>query len=90
MHFQLCHFVPFFYLFIFLYFQRTKDDVIVYISVICFPVQLKCYHKRFRGPSRDVIFRVQFHTCAVHDLGLVFGKDELDETFKGKISSIIF
>uniref|UniRef100_A0A8C1VF25 Tensin 1b n=1 Tax=Cyprinus carpio TaxID=7962 RepID=A0A8C1VF25_CYPCA len=47
----------------------------------CHP-QLKCYHKRFRSPSRDVIFRVQFHTCAVHDLGIVFGKDELDETFK--------
>ncbi|XP_060786294.1 tensin-1 isoform X7 [Neoarius graeffei] len=45
-------------------------------------ILLKCYHKRFRSPSRDVIFRVQFHTCAVHDLGLVFGKDELDETFK--------
>uniref|UniRef100_A0A673MA68 Tensin-1-like n=1 Tax=Sinocyclocheilus rhinocerous TaxID=307959 RepID=A0A673MA68_9TELE len=43
---------------------------------------LKCYHKRFRSPSRDVIFRVQFHTCAVHDLGIIFGKDELDETFK--------
>ena len=27
---------------------------------------------------------MQFHTCAVHDLGIVFGKDELDETFKGK------
>ncbi|XP_043104858.1 tensin-1 isoform X3 [Puntigrus tetrazona] len=45
-------------------------------------ILLKCYHKRFRSPSRDVIFRVQFHTCAVHDLGIVFGKDELDETFK--------
>ncbi|KAG1945129.1 tensin-1 [Pimephales promelas] len=45
-------------------------------------ILLKCYHKRFRSPSRDVIFRVQFHTCAVHDVGIVFGKDELDETFK--------
>ncbi|XP_015214660.1 tensin-1 isoform X4 [Lepisosteus oculatus] len=45
-------------------------------------ILLKCYHKRFRSPTRDVIFRVQFHTCAVHDLGIVFGKDELDETFK--------
>ncbi|XP_035390594.1 tensin-1 isoform X2 [Electrophorus electricus] len=45
-------------------------------------ILLKCYHKRFRSPSRDVIFRVQFHTCAVHDMGLVFGKEELDETFK--------
>ncbi|XP_030637585.1 tensin [Chanos chanos] len=45
-------------------------------------ILLKCYHKRFRNPSRDIIFRVQFHTCAVHDLGLVFTKNELDETFK--------
>ncbi|XP_056292724.1 tensin-1 isoform X5 [Pseudoliparis swirei] len=45
-------------------------------------ILLKCYHKRYRGPCRDVIFRAQFHTCAVHDLGIVFGKDELDETFK--------
>ncbi|XP_075959013.1 tensin-1 [Anarhichas minor] len=45
-------------------------------------ILLKCYHKRYRSPCRDVIFRVQFHTCAVHDLGIVFGKGELDETFK--------
>ncbi|XP_077473811.1 tensin 1b [Stigmatopora argus] len=45
-------------------------------------ILLKCYHKRYRGSCRDVIFRVQFHTCAVHDLGVVFGKNELDETFK--------
>lgn len=45
--------------------------------------QLKCYHKRYRNPTRDVVFRVQFHTCAIHDLGVVFGKSELDETFKG-------
>nr|XP_023697645.1 tensin-1 isoform X4 [Paramormyrops kingsleyae] len=45
-------------------------------------ILLKCYHKRFRSPTRDVIFRVQFHTCAVHDLGIIFGKDELDETFR--------
>ncbi|TMS11748.1 Tensin-1 [Larimichthys crocea] len=45
-------------------------------------ILLKCYHKRFRNPTRDVVFRVQFHTCAIHDLGVVFGKSELDETFK--------
>lgn len=56
------------------------------ISLFSFLIalQLKCYHKRYRSPCRDVIFRVQFHTCAVHDLGIVFGKDELDDTFKGK------
>ncbi|XP_034533602.1 tensin isoform X4 [Notolabrus celidotus] len=45
-------------------------------------ILLKCYHKRFRNPTRDMVFRVQFHTCAIHDLGVVFGKSELDETFK--------
>uniref|UniRef100_A0A8C3U259 Tensin 1 n=1 Tax=Catharus ustulatus TaxID=91951 RepID=A0A8C3U259_CATUS len=47
-----------------------------------FPLQLKCYHKKFRSPTRDVIFRVQFHTCAVHDLDVVFGKEDLDEAFR--------
>ncbi|XP_060923236.1 tensin-1 [Limanda limanda] len=46
-------------------------------------ILLKCYHKRYRNATRDVVFRVQFHTCAIHDLGVVFGKSELDETFKG-------
>eukprot|EP00066_Takifugu_rubripes_P021403 XP_011610669.1 PREDICTED: tensin-1-like isoform X4 [Takifugu rubripes] len=45
-------------------------------------ILLKCYHKRYRTPCRDVMFRVQFHTCALHDLSVVFGKDELDETSK--------
>lgn len=47
------------------------------------PLQLKCYHKKFRSPTRDVIFHVQFHTCAVHDLDVVFGKEDLDEAFRG-------
>ncbi|KAA8588383.1 hypothetical protein FQN60_001577, partial [Etheostoma spectabile] len=54
----------------------------IYVPVALKKESLKCYHKRYRSPCRDVIFRVQFHTCAVHDLGIVFGKDELDETFK--------
>ncbi|XP_049623973.1 tensin-1 [Suncus etruscus] len=45
-------------------------------------ILLKCYHKKFRSPARDVIFRVQFHTCAIHDLAVVFGKEELDDAFK--------
>ncbi|XP_026157894.1 tensin isoform X3 [Mastacembelus armatus] len=49
-------------------------------------ILLKCYHKRYRNPTRDVVFRVQFHTCAIHDLGVVFGKNELDETFRGNVS----
>ncbi|XP_005998112.1 tensin-1 isoform X2 [Latimeria chalumnae] len=45
-------------------------------------ILLKCYHKKFRSPTRDVMFRVQFHTCAIHDLGIIFGKEDLDEAFK--------
>ncbi|XP_073074219.1 tensin-1 isoform X6 [Manis javanica] len=45
-------------------------------------ILLKCYHKKFRSPARDVIFRAQFHTCAIHDLGVVFGKEDLDDAFK--------
>ncbi|KAM5229136.1 LOW QUALITY PROTEIN: tensin-1 [Ctenodactylus gundi] len=45
-------------------------------------ILLKCYHKKSRSPARDVIFRVQFHTCAIHDLGVVFGKEDLDDAFK--------
>uniref|UniRef100_A0A4W6FBU0 Tensin 1 n=1 Tax=Lates calcarifer TaxID=8187 RepID=A0A4W6FBU0_LATCA len=68
--------------------QSNLTDLLNSVAVmfeflpIFFTFQLKCYHKRYRSPCRDVIFRVQFHTCAVHDLGIVFGKDELDETFK--------
>ncbi|XP_023820696.1 tensin isoform X2 [Oryzias latipes] len=45
-------------------------------------ILLKCYHKKYRTPTRDMVFRVQFHTCAIHDLGVVFAKNELDETFR--------
>ncbi|XP_025018981.1 tensin-1 isoform X8 [Python bivittatus] len=45
-------------------------------------ILLKCYHKEFRSPTRDVIFRVQFHTCAIHDLAIVFNKEDLDDAFK--------
>ncbi|XP_054827366.1 tensin-1 isoform X4 [Eublepharis macularius] len=45
-------------------------------------ILLKCYHKKFRSPTRDVIFRVQFHTCAIHDLAIVFNKEDLDDAFK--------
>ncbi|XP_043931073.1 tensin-1 isoform X6 [Protopterus annectens] len=45
-------------------------------------ILLKCYHKKFRSPARDIIFRVQFHTCAIHDLGIVFNKEDLDDAFR--------
>lgn len=46
-------------------------------------VQLKCYHKKYRSATRDVVFRLQFHTGAVQGYGLVFGKEDLDNANKG-------
>ncbi|XP_040602616.1 tensin-3 isoform X5 [Mesocricetus auratus] len=44
--------------------------------------EVKCYHKKFRSATRDVIFRLQFHTGAVQGYGLLFGKEELDSACK--------
>ncbi|XP_048195349.1 tensin-3 isoform X3 [Perognathus longimembris pacificus] len=41
-------------------------------------VMVKCYHKKYRSATRDVIFRLQFHTGAVQGCRLLFGKEELD------------
>ncbi|XP_061470575.1 tensin-2 isoform X2 [Rhineura floridana] len=45
-------------------------------------VMVKCYHKQFQGAERDVVFRVQFHTCTIHSSQLWFSKDELDEAWR--------
>ncbi|XP_041835790.1 tensin-2-like isoform X2 [Melanotaenia boesemani] len=41
-------------------------------------IMVKCYHRRSRITEREVVFRVQFHTCTVHGAQLWFGKTELD------------
>ncbi|KAM4689774.1 LOW QUALITY PROTEIN: tensin-3 [Discoglossus pictus] len=45
-------------------------------------IMLKCYHKKYRSATRDVVFRLQFHTGAVHGHRLMFGKDDLDQANK--------
>ncbi|KAL1791212.1 tensin-3 isoform X1 [Sigmodon hispidus] len=45
-------------------------------------IMVKCYHRKFRSATRDVIFRLQFHTGAVQGYGLLFGKEELDSACK--------
>ncbi|XP_052553614.1 tensin-3 isoform X5 [Tympanuchus pallidicinctus] len=45
-------------------------------------IMLKCYHKKYRSATRDVIFRLQFHTGAIQGYGLVFGKEDLDSANK--------
>ncbi|XP_037693144.1 tensin-3 isoform X2 [Choloepus didactylus] len=42
-------------------------------------IMVKCYHKKYGAATRDVIFRLQFHTGAVQGYGLVFGKEDLDD-----------
>lgn len=46
--------------------------------------QVKCYHKKYRSATRDVIFRLQFHMGAVQGYGLVFGKEDLDNASQGE------
>uniref|UniRef100_UPI0037E8BEF9 tensin-2-like n=1 Tax=Semicossyphus pulcher TaxID=241346 RepID=UPI0037E8BEF9 len=41
-------------------------------------IMVKCYHRRSRAAEREVVFRVQYHTCTVHGAQLWFGKTELD------------
>lgn len=46
-------------------------------------ILVKCYHKA-RPTTREVIFRCQFHTCAISDYSLSFTKDELDDACQDK------
>ncbi|XP_064908215.1 tensin-3 isoform X4 [Columba livia] len=45
-------------------------------------IMLKCYHKKYRSATRDVVFRLQFHTGAIQGHGLVFSKEDLDSANK--------
>ncbi|KAM3935061.1 tensin-2 isoform 2-T2 [Leptodactylus fuscus] len=41
-------------------------------------IMVKCYHKRSKPHEREVLFRLQFHTCTIHNTHLCFSKDQLD------------
>ncbi|XP_078394743.1 tensin-3 isoform X2 [Cetorhinus maximus] len=45
-------------------------------------IMVKCYHKKYRSATRDVIFRLQFHTGSIQGFGYVFGKEDLDNANK--------
>lgn len=62
----------------------TPEERTVPAAVLCFLAQVKCYHKKYRSATRDVVFRLQFHTGAVQGRGLVFGKEDLDSASKGE------
>ncbi|XP_038047143.1 tensin-like isoform X5 [Patiria miniata] len=42
-------------------------------------ILVKCYHKKFRATTRDVVFRCQFHTTAIMECRIVFQKSDLDD-----------
>ncbi|XP_061642147.1 tensin-2-like isoform X4 [Phyllopteryx taeniolatus] len=41
-------------------------------------IMVKCYHRRSQAAEREVVFRIQFHTCTIHGAQLWFGKKDLD------------
>ncbi|XP_051997101.1 tensin-like isoform X2 [Xyrauchen texanus] len=41
-------------------------------------ILVKCYHHNSVVCKKECVFRVQFHTCSVHESQLAFGKGELD------------
>ena len=48
-------------------------------------ILIKCYNKRMRASAaRELIFRCQFHTCAISNNLLLFNKHELDEACTGE------
>lgn len=44
----------------------------------------KCYHRKSRSGNPELIWRCQFHTCAISDFGTVLSKQELDEAAIGE------
>lgn len=47
--------------------------------------QVKCYHKKYRSATRDVIFRLQLHTGAVQGQTVFAGLEDLDSASKGEV-----
>ena len=49
-------------------------------------ILIKCYHKgaRSSGRNRELVFRCQFHTCAISHNSLLFNKNDLDDACEGE------
>lgn len=60
-----------------------SNNFFFFLNAHCCCLQVKCYHRRSRAAEREVVFRVQFHTCTVHGAQLWFGKTELDLACSG-------
>uniref|UniRef100_A0A3P8X7I3 Tensin 3 n=1 Tax=Esox lucius TaxID=8010 RepID=A0A3P8X7I3_ESOLU len=51
-------------------------------------VQVVCYNKNPEAASREVIFRLQFHTGVIHGHPMLFPKQELDIANKGIVTPV--
>uniref|UniRef100_A0A4W6C7P7 Tensin 2b n=1 Tax=Lates calcarifer TaxID=8187 RepID=A0A4W6C7P7_LATCA len=58
--------------------MRNEPCCLHHSPYLCPFLQVKCFHRRNQAAEREVVFRVQFHTCTVHGAQLWFGKTELD------------
>ncbi|XP_073534449.1 tensin-3 isoform X2 [Phyllobates terribilis] len=62
--------------------QNSLSIAVEPAQIIKGDIMVKCYHKKYRSVTRDVIFRLQFHSGAVHSHRLIFAKEELDHANK--------
>lgn len=58
---------------------RLRGDVIV-----------RCYQLSPNLGTREVMFSIQFHTCAITDSHIVFSRNELDYACDGKFKRTVF
>ncbi|XP_064101877.1 tensin-1-like isoform X7 [Macrobrachium nipponense] len=61
--------------------ETMRQVTIVFETVVQLrgDILLKAYHRRLIPASREVIFRIQFHTCAVSEKYLSFTRHDLDD-----------
>uniref|UniRef100_A0A3P8ZCU5 Tensin 3 n=1 Tax=Esox lucius TaxID=8010 RepID=A0A3P8ZCU5_ESOLU len=65
----------------------TDLSVFPFVSLSAL-VQVVCYNKNPEAASREVIFRLQFHTGVIHGHPMLFPKQELDIANKGIVTPV--
>ncbi|KAG9348089.1 hypothetical protein JZ751_004114, partial [Albula glossodonta] len=73
LHYVILHGVPAF---------DTEGVCQPYLKVYQGMQAIKCYHKDVHMSTREVVFRLQFHTGTVHGCSLVFEKEDLENANK--------
>uniref|UniRef100_A0A8C7HUD9 Tensin 3 n=1 Tax=Oncorhynchus kisutch TaxID=8019 RepID=A0A8C7HUD9_ONCKI len=52
-------------------------------------IMVVCYNKNHQTASREVIFRLQFHTGIIHGRPLLFPKEDLDTAYIGTVLGLL-